>query len=237
MILVNDPLFSREAVRQYEDKPLKPYKPKKIQSYTIKETSGNKKTETSKCPICEGQHNIEECTTILEQAVEDRSKTIYKKHLCYGCLEGISKEHNAKSCSNRRQCKVCNGRHPTILQRIKIEKHKSKKGTDEVAATLATTKSQDEVKCASINTGSNVISVCSVPVKIQGSSGSKLIHTYTLLDSCSQGTFISDQLREHLCILGRETSVTIKTINGEFKSQPKANFFIFFLIGIHSMQG
>ena len=173
--------------------------------------------------ICEGQHDIEECTTILEQAVEDRSKTIYKKRLCYGCLEGISKEHNAKSCSNRRQCKICNGRrHPTILQGIKTEKHKSKKDTDEVAATLATTKSQDEVKCGSINTGSNVISMCTVPVKIKGSSGNKVIRTYALLDSCSQGTFILDQLREHLYIPGRETSVTIKRINGEFKSPSKA---------------
>ena len=50
---VSDPLFSREAVGQYEDKPLKPYKPKKIQSYAIKEISGNKKTENSKCPKCE----------------------------------------------------------------------------------------------------------------------------------------------------------------------------------------
>ena len=73
MTIFNDPLLSREAVRQYIDKPLKPHKPKKIQSYAIKETSGNKKTETSKCPICEGQHDIEECTTILEQDVKDRS--------------------------------------------------------------------------------------------------------------------------------------------------------------------
>ena len=87
---------------------LKPHKPKKIQSYAIKETSGSKKRETLKCPISEGQHNFEECTKILEQAVEDRSKTIYKKYLCHGCLEGISEEHNTKSCSNRRQCKVCN---------------------------------------------------------------------------------------------------------------------------------
>ena len=58
----------------------------------------------------------------VKQAVEDRSKTIYKKRLCYGCLEGISKEHNAKSCSNRRQCKVCNGQHATILHGIKTEK-------------------------------------------------------------------------------------------------------------------
>ena len=121
MNIVNDPLFSREAVWQYEDKPLKPHRRKKIQNYAIKETSGNENKGTSKCPICEGQHDIEECTTILEQAVEDRSKTIYKKRLCYGCLEEISKEHNAESCSNRRQCKVCNGRHPTILHGIKIE--------------------------------------------------------------------------------------------------------------------
>ena len=63
-------------------------RPKKIQSYAIKETSRNESRETSKCPIC---------TTILEQTVEDRSKTIYKKRLCYGCLEAISKEHKGKS--------------------------------------------------------------------------------------------------------------------------------------------
>ena len=38
MVLVIDPLYSREAVGQYEDKPVKPHKPKKIQSYAIKET-------------------------------------------------------------------------------------------------------------------------------------------------------------------------------------------------------
>ena len=40
MDLVNDTLFSREAVGQYEHKPLKPHKPK--------ETSGNENRETSK---------------------------------------------------------------------------------------------------------------------------------------------------------------------------------------------
>ena len=72
------------------------------------------------------------------------------------------------------------------------------------------------MKCASNSAGSNVISMCTVPVKIKGSSGNKVICTDTLLDSCSQGTFMSDQLRDHLCIPGRETSVSIKTINGEF---------------------
>ena len=45
MTLVNDPLFSREAVEQYEDKPLKPHKPKKIQNYAVKE---NQETRNEK---------------------------------------------------------------------------------------------------------------------------------------------------------------------------------------------
>ena len=113
-----DPPFFREIGGQFENKALKAHKPKKIQSYAIKETSGNEKRETSKCPICEGQHDIKECTTILEQTAEDRSKTIYKKHLCDGCLERISKEHNAKNCSTEDNA---------ILHGIKIEKKKSKK--------------------------------------------------------------------------------------------------------------
>ena len=106
------------------------------------------------------------------------------KGLYYGCLEGISKEHNAKRCSNSKQCKVCNGQHPTILHRTKIEKNRSRTRTDEVAATLAIPESQNEVKYVSINTRSSVISMCTVLVKIKESSGDKVICTYVLLDSC-----------------------------------------------------
>ena len=59
MILVNDPLFFREAVRQYKNKPLKPHKPRKMLIYGIKET-GSKKEETSRSQICEGQHDVED---------------------------------------------------------------------------------------------------------------------------------------------------------------------------------
>ena len=66
------------------------------------------------------------------------------------------------------------------------------------------------------------MNVFTVPVKIKGSSGNKMICTYTLFDSCSQETFILDYLRDHLCISGRETLVIIKKINDEFKSPSKA---------------
>ena len=50
----------------------------------------------------------------------------------------------------------------------------------------------------------------------------KKVHTYALLDRCSQGTFILDQLANGLGIFGRKTSLTIKTLNGEFKSNSTA---------------
>ena len=115
MVLVNDPLFSREAVGQYEEKPLKQQSRStkyKFQTHVIKEAEDSVKKDKAKCPICDEHHDIEECQVFLSQTMEDRSKTLYKKKLCYGCLGNISKEHNAKSCANRRMCKVCSGRHP-----------------------------------------------------------------------------------------------------------------------------
>ena len=111
MVLVNDPLFSREAVGQYEEKPLKQQSRStkhKFQTHVIKEAGDSGKRDKAKCPICD-EHDIEECQVFLSQTMEDRSKTLYKKKLCYGCLGNISKEHNPKSCASRRMCKVCSG--------------------------------------------------------------------------------------------------------------------------------
>ena len=119
--------------------------------------------------------------------MEDRNKTLYKQKLCYGCLGNISKEHNAKSCTNRRVGKVCSRRHPTVLYGLKIQKPKKKRNNED---TDTKEDKPEEVKCASTNTGSDVISMCIVPVQIASTSTSKKVHNYALLDSCSKGTFI-----------------------------------------------
>ena len=150
--------------------------------------------------------------------MEDRSKTLYKKKLCYGCLGNISKEHNTKSCANRRMCKVCSGCHPTVLNGLKIQKHKKKENSEDTD----TKDKPEEVKCASTNTGSDVISMYIVPVQIALTNTSKKVHTYAVLDSCSQGTFILDQVADELGISERKTSLTIKTLNGEFTSNSTA---------------
>ena len=105
MILVNDPLFSRKAVGQYDENPARPQKflkHQKIHIYAItKDAVGERKVtqaKTGNCPVCEkGHHDIDDCPTFLTQPLQGRSKIVFKKKLCYGCLAAISKEHNAKS--------------------------------------------------------------------------------------------------------------------------------------------
>ena len=127
MILVNDPLFSREAVGQYDEKPPRPQKfqkHQKIHTYAITKDAVDERevtqAKTGNCPVCEkGHHDIEDCPTFLTQP--SIFKTILKK-LFYGSLTAISKGHNAKKCSNIRSCKVCNGKHPTALHGVKLNK-------------------------------------------------------------------------------------------------------------------
>ena len=63
--------------------------------------------------------------------------------------------------------KECSGRHPTILHGLKIQKHE-KKGNNEDTDTKES--KPEEGKCASTNTGSDVISMCIVPVQIASTS-------------------------------------------------------------------
>ena len=65
---------------------------------------------------------------------------------------------------------------------LKIQKHE-KKGNNEDTDTKED--KPEEVKCASTNTGSDVISMCIVLVQITSTNTSKKVHTYGLLDSCS----------------------------------------------------
>lgn len=73
--------------------------------------------------------------------------------------------------------------------------------------------SAEELACTSINTGSDIISMCIVLVQIKQGESGKVCQPYVILDNCSQGTFILDQLTKSVSISGRQKSVTIKMEN------------------------
>ena len=106
---------------------------------------------------------------------------------------------------------MCNGRHPITLHGIKLDKKDKASIKDETS----NGEQNEEMKCASKNTYSDVVSICIVPVRVKRKDSVNEVQTYIRLDSCSQGTFILDKLAKAGGISGRKTSITIKTINGE----------------------
>ena len=64
MVLVNNIIFPREAVGQYEKeiiKIAKQIKNNKFQTHIIKETGDSGKRDKAKCLVFDDHHDIEEC--------------------------------------------------------------------------------------------------------------------------------------------------------------------------------
>ena len=77
MVLVNDPHFSREAIGQYEEKPLKHQSRsprQRFQAHVIKEKWDSGKRDKAKCSVCDDHYDIEECQVFLSQTMESRRK-------------------------------------------------------------------------------------------------------------------------------------------------------------------
>ena len=64
--------------------------------------------------------------------------------------------------------------------------------------------------------------MCVVPEKVKCSNSKKEFRTHAMLDCCSQGTFISTDLARKLKAEGVQTTIKIKTLNGEESQETEA---------------
>ena len=194
---MNGPLFSLKALADYHTKLEHPVR-KRMKNYTIKAEDENKKdvggsseANNSKCKICNGQYDLDECKTFNDMTVEERSKLLSKQRLCYGCYDVISPKHTARNCQRRRNYKICLVKHPTGLHGYKIRRKADSKYDDDSGKTIINNCANiKDVQRESIRTG-EVLSMCVVPVKVRHKNSDKEIMTFAMLDTCSQGTFIN----------------------------------------------
>ena len=212
--LVNDPLFSKEALSGYVDKREVPVKRKQLKTYVIAANEDTSRLQNS-CPLCQRDHDLDKCEDFMKKSVEDRSKFLAKNKLCYGCYTAISSGHNARSCKQRRVCTICKEKHPTGLHGYKHPR----KGKLEDSSTNS---NENSMTCATTRMNSRVVSMCIVPVKVRYVHSGKEIQTYAMLDCCSQGTFIRTDLARKLKADGMKTTIKIKTLNGEDTQESEA---------------
>ena len=129
-VLINDPLFSRETLHEYTNYPERSthVKARKLKNYYTKaDQKAVEQTVTVasiKCKFCDGNHDLDDCQFYREIIVDDQSSFLKKNRLCYGCYPEISSKHTARSCTNRRVGRVCQGKHPTGLHGYKTKNKK-----------------------------------------------------------------------------------------------------------------
>ena len=179
-------------------------KEKRISNFLIGASEEEKRNWRSSCQICKKDpHDVEDCKVYMSLDVGERSKRIFKCRLCYCCLKPISTNHNAATCKMKKICKLCNKEHPTSLHCLVRRTNQRKPDP------------KDKVGCSLTRTDAGVVSMCIVPVEVSHPSSKKIISTFAMLDSCSQGTFVAEDVIQRLSITGKQTTLTIKTINGE----------------------
>ena len=217
-LIVSNPLSSKAVVDKYLEKRPN-HKRYKISAFATGEQS--KKGDLHICINCNGNHKLENCKEFMEKPLKERIKFLMRQKRCYGCLEPMSDGRNTKTCTSNLMCSSCKGNHPTLLHGYVPKDRRSTdvgdqdpKKTDEVLKNSFA--GLDDLKCAATSKehGSNVISMCVVPVKVKHEHGANEVTTYAMLDNCSQGSFIHDSVVKKLGVTGSKTTINLKTLHG-----------------------
>ena len=123
------------------------------------------------CPCCNNQHDLDDCEEFKKKkTVKERKQFLYEVQRCWACY---GSGHKAQECVKKRVCDVCSQGHPTALHVFK---------TNAIWE-------QGE---------GNGAGMCVVPVRLSHPShpGEKLL-VYAMLDECSQGCFIEEDILMH----------------------------------------
>ena len=129
------------------------------------------------CPLCKGSHYLGRCEkyTLLPDA--EKLQTVLRLQVCCNC---VKPGHVTAECPSKAVCreKDCEGKHHTSIHKVhkELEKQLKKKPTDNTAL-VSLLKSPKEVF------------LLVVPVVIHPPNGEP-VHTYALLDNCSQSTLL-----------------------------------------------
>ena len=170
---------------------------------------------------CNGNHKLEKCKEFIEKALKERITFFVQQKQCHGCLELMSGGHNAKTSTSKPICSSCKENHPTLLHGyVSKDKRSTDGGNQDPEKTEEALKNSfaglDDLKCAATSKkhGSNVISMCVVPVKAKHEHGANEVTTYAMLDNYSQGSFIHNSLFRKRGVTGSKTTINLKTLHG-----------------------
>ena len=213
---------------------------KSSNSYSKPSTSKSVKTFQTKisnpdCKLCPNQqHTIRNCPKFLRMKVEDRFNFVKKRNLCLNCF---SSSHDGKNCSSKYSCFTCHKRHNTLLHRDdakrqnNVKPHFNKNKTHynpnnssssqktnsiqsnalsiENSNQTSTSNSQNVQSCVAASSSSVLLGTAIVQIFHLGT----FYPARALIDTGSEGSFITEQLFNRLKLPAQSVNARISGIN------------------------
>nr|XP_012147360.1 PREDICTED: uncharacterized protein LOC105663391 [Megachile rotundata] len=198
------PTFARKSTR-----PNKPPSPRSGRRQTFVATSA------TSCKICNsGPHQVFQCQRFLDMTVKDRIQAARKANLCFNCLQT---DHATRDC-NGGKCRVCNGRHNTKLHQDATTPGNAKKLHQDAATpdnanksrTGPSTSRQQGTHLGPDTPTNGLLATAIVEVLDRDRQP---VHCRTLVDTCSNANFITEDLADKLRLPSTRASVAIQGLN------------------------
>ncbi|XP_075163061.1 uncharacterized protein LOC142235687 [Haematobia irritans] len=183
--------------------------------------------DKTQCKLCPTEfHPIRKCPRFMAMNQTQRLTEIKSKNLCLNCF---SAAHGVRNCKSKHSCFKCKKRHNTLL-------HKEANPQVVATHTLPSTSSgpridvapqTSQVQIQSTIPTSNVVQTCFASNSrgvLLGTAIVNLLHygvvyqARALIDSGSEGTFISDRLFNMLKLPFRKTAARISGLNNSISA-------------------
>ncbi|XP_062557605.1 uncharacterized protein LOC134222468 [Armigeres subalbatus] len=199
--------------------PAFPPKPK----VTAVKTSYNSVQSTvGRCVACKDNHLLFQCSAFQQLSVADRDALLKSNGLCRNCFRA---GHRAKDCQSKFSCRICKGRHHTLIC-FKSEKDhastavagagsnhpsSSKDFQDSSTTHVANMAATDVSTCNVTGKISSRILLATAVVVVEDDIGTRF-HARALLDSGSESNFVSERLIQRMKVSRNRVDVSIHGI-------------------------
>jgi hypothetical protein len=136
------------------------------------------------CVVCNQPHLVYECPKFKEMDIDDRAREVSKFKLCSICLRS---GHNTYQCRLKGSCRVCKGKHNTLLHRQPA----TALLLEQVAPSAST--APGPVALSAVTMTHTLL--CTARVQLVNEENNCTVMARALLDTGSQSSFLS----EHIC--------------------------------------
>ncbi|XP_030828067.1 uncharacterized protein LOC105436445 isoform X1 [Strongylocentrotus purpuratus] len=157
--------------------------------------------EYSSCPYCGREHHLDDCHEFTKKLLHERKGFFFQKNLCMGC--GVADSHQVKDCTQRKVCKVCEGRHLACLHRPRNNQRRPHEEGSSKCTNVCSLPDQD---------GQEHCMIVPVWVRCKDEPSREFLH-YAILDDQSNVGFVSDELCEQLGVQGTSTTLRLTTMH------------------------